>query len=79
MDGGRASRGSPKGPGPSCVPGRGWTQDKESDRKPWGSAGTQPSLPLCPLSAPGQFRDPTQAGRRRKTGTGWASEQGRKG
>lgn len=61
MDGGRSSGRSPKGPGPSCVPRRNWTQDKESDRKSWGPAGTQPSFPLCPLSAPCQFRDPAQA------------------
>lgn len=70
MDGGGSSRGSPKRPGPCCVPGRGWTQDKENDRKSWRPAGTQPSFPLCPLSAPGQFRDPAQAGRKREARIG---------
>lgn len=62
MDGGRSERHSPKGTGTPSAPGRRWTQGQESSRGPGGPAGAQPCLPLCSLSAPGQFRDPAQAG-----------------
>lgn len=85
MDGGRSARGSPKGPGPPSAPGRSWTQGQKSDRGPGGPAGAQPPFSLCCLSAPGQFRDPTQAGGRREAGTRvgagvreWAQCQGRR-
>lgn len=63
VDGGRSARCSSKGPGPPCAPGR-WTQGQKSGRGPGRPTGAQPPLSLCPVSAPGQFRDPTQAGGR---------------
>lgn len=70
MDGGRSAWGSSKGPGPPSAPGRSWTQGQESDWGSGGPAGAQPPFSLCCLSAPGQFRDPTQAGGRREARTG---------
>lgn len=70
MDGGRSAGRSPQGQGPRSAPGRSWTQGQESDGGPRGPAGAQAPFPLCSLSAPGQFRDPTQAGGASAAGIG---------
>lgn len=70
MDGGRSARGSPQGPRSPSAQGRSWTQGQESDWGPGDPAGAQSPFSLCHLSAPGQFRDPTQAGGRREAGIG---------
>lgn len=77
-DGGSAS-GSPEEPGPPGVQGRRRTQGQESDRGQGRPAGAQPCFPLCSLSAPGQFRDPTQAGGRSEAGTGVGARGGGEG
>ena len=41
---------------------------------PGGPAGAQPPVPLCSLSAPGQLRDPTQAGGASEAGIGGGAE-----
>lgn len=74
MDGGRSAGHSPQGPGPHGAPGRSWTQGQESDGGPGGPAGAQPLVPLCSLSAPGQLRDPTQAGGASEAGIGGGAE-----